>query len=194
MGYTHYWYRKAVIEQGVYSAIVADFKQMLPRLAEMGVKLGDGWGRGEAVVNDEEVSFNGLVNCGHPENASLVIPWPSSKAGGIGTAATAVAGSWFEGSVIDARCCDGDCSYETFDFPRETTYPDWASPEKDGLYFNFCKTAFRPYDLAVIVFLIIAKHHLKDEFRVASDGSDNHWFDGKLLCQMELGYGQDFQF
>lgn len=65
------------------------------------------------------------------------------------------------------------------------------TPE-NNLYFDFCKTAFRPYDLAVISFLIIAKHYLKNNIEVSSDGEDCHWFDGKMLCQMILGYGLEY--
>jgi len=46
--------------------------------------------------------------------------------------------------------------------------------------------------LAVISFLIIAKHYLKDKIKVSSDGEDQHWFDGKMLCQMILGFGLEY--
>ena len=71
--------------------------------------------------------------------------------------------------------------------------PEWDTPKENGLYFDCCKTAFRPYDLVVISFLIIAKHHLGDKFIVRSDGEDGHWFDGKFICQSELGYGLNYE-
>lgn len=45
----------------------------------------------------------------------------------------------------------------------------------------------------MISFLIIAKRHLKENIRVSSDGEDQHWFDGKMLCQIILGYGLEYQ-
>jgi len=69
---------------------------------------------------------------------------------------------------------------------------EWNKPNEKNLYFECCKTAFRPYDLAVISFLIIAKHYLKNNIIVSSDGEDCHWFDGKMLCQMILGYGLEY--
>ena len=69
---------------------------------------------------------------------------------------------------------------------------NWQNPN-NGLYSEFCKTAFKPYDLAVITFLIIAKHHMEDRLMVSSDGTDEHWSDGKQLCQNILGYGMEFK-
>jgi len=63
-----------------------------------------------------------------------------------------------------------------------------------GLYFQCCKTAYKPYDLAVIICLIIAKHHLGKDLLVSSDGELSHWQDGMLICQKILGYGLDFSF
>jgi hypothetical protein len=38
----------------------------------------------------------------------------------------------------------------------------------------------------------VAKHYLGDDIRVNTDGEDAHWFDGKVLCQAELGYGMEY--
>jgi len=58
--------------------------------------------------------------------------------------------------------------------------------------FSFCKTAMKPYDVAVTSLLIIVKHYLKDGITVTSDGDIQDWADGKSLCQNTLGYGKDF--
>jgi hypothetical protein len=72
-------------------------------------------------------------------------------------------------------------------------FTDSESPTtQNGLYFDFCKTAFRPYDMAVTACLVIAKHYLQDRIVVRSDGDDDQWQDAKWLCQIELGYGLDF--
>ena len=161
------------------------------------MKLGNGLGEGKPVINNSEVIFNGLRDCGHPKNPSIVIPWPAAtvKPGVAPNPCQAVVGSWFAGVVLNQRVCNGDCSYETFYFPR--VLPDTYEPCRDqrhaGKYFQFCKTAFRPYDLAVTAFLVIAKHHLAGRILVESDGTIMHWMDAVKLCQNVLGYGLDFE-
>ena len=89
-----------------------------------------------------------------------------------------VSGAWFAGLKLKHRSCGGDCSHETFSLPVEMKKQDWQEPigkishydqhgkpvyndpQEIGLYFNCCKTAYKPYDLAVIICLIIAKYHL----------------------------------
>jgi hypothetical protein len=122
-----------------------------------------------------------------------------------------VSGTWFAGLKLRQRTCGGDCSHETFDLPLEIEKDDWHEPigeishynqngspvyndkKEVGLYFEFCKTAYKPYDLTVIICLIIAKHYLKEQIIVSSDGTLDNWKDGMLLCQKILGYGLDFR-
>ena len=66
------------------------------------------------------------------------------------------------------RTCNGDCSYESFWFER-TMSMDQA--DENGISGGTCKTAFRPYDLAVTAFLLIAHHHLGLAMVVHSDGA-----------------------
>ena len=123
-----------------------------------------------------------------------------------------VSGRWFAGLKLKHRSCGGDCSHETFGLPLEMERQGWQkpigkishydqydkpiynAPKEIGLYFNCCKTAYKPYDLAVIICLIIAKHHLSKEILVSSDGTLENWKDGMLICQKILGYGLDFTF
>ena len=65
---------------------------------------------------------------------------------------------------------------------------------RDGKIFCFCKTQYRPYDLDVIAFLIIARKHLGDHILVSSDGDDEQWAPARELCQTHLGYGNEFRF
>ncbi|PYE49304.1 hypothetical protein HUB98_03785 [Paenibacillus barcinonensis] len=60
MGYTHYWYRIREIELDVYFKILTDFKRLLPVLTEEGVRLAGSGGKGDPVINDEHVLFNGV--------------------------------------------------------------------------------------------------------------------------------------
>lgn len=98
---------------------------------------------------------------------------------------------WFNGSKNCGH--NGDCSYETFYFPRVLEPLEWERPDEQGLYFCFCKTAFRPYDLAVTAFLVIADHYLGDQIVISSDGEQQHWFDAMLLCAEHFGYGLSFR-
>jgi len=71
---------------------------------------------------------------------------------------------------------------------------DWKTPKESGLYREYCKTAFRPYDLAVNAFLVIAKHYLGENLKVGSDGKVEHWIDAVQICQNAFGYGlEDFK-
>jgi len=193
MGFSHYWYREKEIEISVMKQIVDDFKKVVVIMSKY-VDLAGGDGQGEPVITYNEICFNGREKCGHP-NVDLGITWPSEDAGGIANPfkEDVKKGTWFAGAQLQKRTCGGDCSHETMMFERIMTLQDWDEPKDNGLYFNFCKTAFKPYDLAVISLLIIAKHYLKDKIKVRSDGEDEQWFDGKMLCQEELGYGLDFK-
>jgi len=91
------------------------------------------------------------------------------------------------------RSCNGDCSYESFDLPRVAEFSQRQEPDELGRFLAFCKTAYRPYDLAVQVCLVIAAHHLEAAIVVSSDGSMEDWQDAIALCQQLLGYGGDFQ-
>lgn len=163
-------------------------------IKDYGVVLAGPMGTGEPEFAPSRVAFNGPVNCGHPENSSIVIPWPSEDATGVATEGEdAVEGQWFAGATLNARICNGSCDYETFAIDRVFQPEKWQEPDENGLYFDCCKTAFRPYDLAVTAVLLIARHHLGDAFQVSSDGSDKQWFDTKLLCYSRLGFGTEYR-
>lgn len=196
MGYTHYWYRPLQIPQSAMQAIADDFNKIILALDDTGVKLAGGLGRGLPTITAEEIWFNGSEDCGHPKNAKIVIPWPAKGAGGVNHGEP-VAGNWFAGTTLATRTCDGDCSYETVWFPADMakekgTYISESDTHK-GLYFACCKTAFRPYDVAVTALLLIAKHYLGDGIIVSSDGEDEFWLDAKVLCYAHLGYGPEYQ-
>ena len=195
MGYTHYWYREREITPELYDKIVEDFKSLLPTFKVLDVKLGDGLGENSPVLDTENVFFNGLSKCGHKANASIVIPWPADKTkfGSAPSSDQALVGSWFAGALLDQRTCNGDCSYETFALPRVFSTDGYFSQNDEGRYFAFCKTAFRPYDLAVTTFLVIAKHYLGDKIDVSSDGEMQHWIDAVMMCETAFGYGNDFR-
>ncbi|HOW87327.1 MAG TPA: hypothetical protein PKV84_01550 [Candidatus Omnitrophota bacterium] len=203
MGYTHYWYRKdKAIEEKVFERIASDFKKLLPVFEKLGITLAGDNGSGEPVIDKTEISFNGLEKCGHPASYELGIAWPSQNAAGIANPwrEDVQNGSWFGGATIDKRTCSGDCSHETCWFPRvlpedrRTRFDSHPTEENGaGWQFNFCKTAYKPYDLAVTAFLVIAKHHLKEKISVHSDGETQHWADARILCEQTLGFGIGFE-
>jgi hypothetical protein len=210
MGYTHSWKCIPEIDEARFSALVEDFRKVAAVLPSLNVVLTGPLGRDEPTLASDVVAFNGPRHCGH-ERRNLAIPWPAGDARGVGLAHikgpvqkfrdevmyvitgqtqlvaandSDVAGTWFAGLLLKTRTCDGDCSHETFEFPRVTSYDSTTS---------CCKTAFKPYDLAATAFLVIAKHHLGADVRVFSDGTLEHWKDAMLLCQDVLGWGNDFQ-
>jgi len=130
-----------------------------------------------------------------------------------------VSGSWFAGAQLSTRVCGGDCSHETFSLSQKlettitrydgSTYEEEPSGEfsnytnldgsKDqtpknevGKYFQFTKTAYKPYDLAVTACLVIAKHHLGEQITIHSDGEMDNWHEAINLCHHFLGYGRGF--
>jgi len=187
MGYCHYWERHREIDQASFSALVSDFRRCVPALDDMGVRLAGPLGAGLPEIGLEEVAFNGLQDCGHGKNEDICIPFPAVDASGVGSSTSAVVKPYFIGVEIKHRTCDGRCDYETFTFERIASLSAKSEPDEDW-YFDSCKTAFRPYDLAVQCFLPIAKHHLHAQIRVYSGGTDFHWNDARLVCYLHLGY------
>lgn len=53
----------------------------------------------------------------------------------------------------------------------------------DGDEFNFCKTAQKPYDIAVTASLILAKKIFGKAITVSSDGAWTDWESGQLLYE-----------
>ena len=53
----------------------------------------------------------------------------------------------------------------------------------DGVDFNFCKTAQKPYDTAVTASLILAKKIFGANIKISSDGDWSEWESGQLLYE-----------
>lgn len=184
MGYTHYWDRPQVIAASTFRAITEDFQRVLSALEAADSPLANAYGLEEPEFTAGYIRFNGVRHCGHLPNPEVRIPWPGNGALGIGSNVGITSGT------LPFRTCNGDCSYESVWFDR---CMDDDEVDENGLCGGFCKTAFRPYDLAVTVFLLICKHHLGDLFRVSTDGEAKQWEDAQRLCQAELGYCLSFE-
>jgi hypothetical protein len=89
----------------------------------------------------------------------------------------------------------GNDGHETFMVQRvyKPSYPE-KRPTAGGLWFDFCKTARKPYDAAVCVCLIVLRHHFGEKFIVSTDGDDEEegWPVARQVCQQVLGFGIDF--
>ena len=72
-------------------------------------------------------------------------------------------------------CFNGDAS---MDYDHETCY---LSMDNKG--FNFCKTARKPYDVAVCITLICFKHFFGDLFEYSSDGNIEDGEEGWKLAR-----------
>jgi len=191
MGYTHYWRREQELDPAAFTGFAADFSKVYEASKDR-IPLAGGLGEGLPSITADEVIFNGVEDCGHTVR-DLGVAWPADEAGGVDTSgADVTAGNWFAGAKLSARTCDGRCSHETFWFPRVMEMEPYDKPDECGRYFQFCKTAFKPYDVLVTATLIIAKHRFGDAIQVSSDGDQKDWFDGQMLCQSVLGYGLSY--
>jgi hypothetical protein len=85
-----------------------------------------------------------------------------------------------------------DDGHETFYFDRIATRVGAA--DNDGKCFDFCKTARKSYDKAVVACLVLAKLIFQEDIRVSSDGDLNDWQEGKALAQKYLGSELDFTY
>jgi hypothetical protein len=93
-----------------------------------------------------------------------------------------------------------DQYHETFSFPLVYEKYEHEIP-KDGKYFEFCKTARKPYDLVVCVILLIIKRHLNRTIRVSSDGFTDYdssglegtWPEAVKFVEKHFGYKAKFQ-
>jgi hypothetical protein len=73
----------------------------------------------------------------------------------------------------------GENGHEPFVFP-------YVFPDHDS--FNFCKTAWKPYDEVVTACLIVARDHFPDSvLEISSDGSWSDWSRGASLYSSVFG-------
>ena len=196
MGFTHMWYTQKTINEKKFNIITHDVLKILPTIKKLGIPIAGPNGINEPIINDEQIVLNGKKNCGHTQQ-NIIMPWPTSDAKGVGNLnynrSTTDHHSW-PGTVLHSRICNGSCMYEPFILNR--IHPKRPSTMDKGTvnqlpYFSSCKTGFRPYDIIVMVILIIAKHHLRDMISIKTDGLIDHWSDGIILTKHFLQYELD---
>lgn len=209
MGYTHYFYRPQKLgTQKKWNAFVEDVKKIF-NYAEnsLGIKLANGFGEPNSSpeANQKHISFNGSEE--QPAGKwttteQITIPWPSPTASLTEPSDMPfekTEGHWFAGSLVSQRVAPinhntglGSGSYETLFIERVKELQSYDEADENGLYFDCCKTAYRPYDLVVTAVLIALKHHFP-KVKLSSDGEEKDWLDARFLCNNLLGYGMDLE-
>ncbi len=190
MGYDHYWRREGEIDKNLFERIVFDFERLILPLEDGGVRLAGFDGSGFPDIGQSGIVFNGVEKCGHPSNPDIYIPFPCDMASGIGNSFDAIHSSNPLFVKLRHRTCSGKCCCESFNLPRALARTK-RKPDEEGRYFFCCKTAFKPYDLAVQCALLICKHRLGERIAISSGGSDFHWNDPRRFCFAHLGYPLD---
>ena len=80
----------------------------------------------------------------------------------------------------------GNEGHETFYIHKHFSshYPQF---DDSGKAYAFCKTAYKPYDVAVCACLIIFKYWFPNNIDVASDGNIEDWKNGLDVVRDILG-------
>jgi hypothetical protein len=144
MGYTHYWYRPEELAQDRYRLLAADIRSMLSRLPEHSTSAG-------SYYADSPLIIRGANGKGMPE----------------------ITDTWIAFNGNDEQ--GQHLGHETMFFPRIYIPEAWEGPyAEQGMYFQFCKTARKPYDLLVCATLLAAKFHFP-MIGVYIDGDSQDW-------------------
>jgi len=87
---------------------------------------------------------------------------------------------------IDLEVDSSPANYVSFNGPNELGHESFIF-EKTLEEFNFCKTAGKPYDMAVVAVLIHAKKIFGDDITIKSDGNWDDWEGGRFLYETTFG-------
>ena len=74
----------------------------------------------------------------------------------------------------------------------KTLLDDEDPTAKQFPHFSSCKTSFKPYDIVVMMVLIIIRHHLKNNVYIKSDGDINNWNDAISIIKYFFDYEDEF--
>lgn len=84
-------------------------------------------------------------------------------------------------TVVEGR----DLAHETFYWEGIPSISEWHKDQPST--FDFCKTAYKPYDAVVTAILIRAKHIYGQCVSVSSDGDWQEWQTGRELYERVFG-------
>ncbi|MEM7625887.1 MAG: hypothetical protein AAF333_09675 [Planctomycetota bacterium] len=161
MGYTHYWYRVPNLDPARFRVWVRDVRWLHDQLPEFTTTAGGHF-------KDRRLSIHGPDGRGKPVLNSTLIAFNGRNGG---------------------KSSLNDLDHETFYVPRRLKPMPHHTADDCGRYFEFCKTARKPYDLLVTAALIALKHHFPD-VNVVSDGDASDWQEGLELSRHVLNYGE----
>jgi hypothetical protein len=86
----------------------------------------------------------------------------------------------------EAFTSDGrDLAHESFYWAGIPTQSEWRKDDPD--FFEFCKTAYKPYDAVVTAILIRAKSIYGSCVRISSDGEWHEWQAGRDMYEAIFG-------
>jgi len=78
-----------------------------------------------------------------------------------------------------------DLAHETFYWEGIPTISEWRKDDPNT--FDFCKTAYKPYDVVVTAILIRAKQIYGSCVKISSDGDWHEWQAGRELYERVFG-------
>ena len=173
MGYTHYYRVSAEYAQVDWNLLVKDFTEVL------------GWKTSEVVYDEDHIESP-------PEDCiyirDLLEEHPDSSQ------CLKVDGREI---IFNGREKNNEC-HETFylkrklsqkDLEYHSQFPREGDPNK---YFEFTKTARKPYDIVACCCLLLARKHLGDKIQVTSDGDIEEWKTSIDLIEKKFGYKTSF--
>ena len=191
MGYTHYYYVSSYYKQETWNALLKDVKKLLvlpiPKVWAVGDtppyeyeyfdinNLGDlinskevtDGNQGHYNIDETEISFNGVGELAH-EQFKLYQRMPPDV---------------FERHEEFAK---RNIISQSTDVDLKINKP--TSNRMLHPYFEFTKTARKPYDIVVQCCLILAKKHLDKGIAISSDGGPYDWTDAVNIIEKNFGY------
>ncbi len=178
MGYTHYFDRPSEIKH--FGSIALAVKICCQEVRALGIDIVGGHGEpdSEPEFSFDRIWFNGSSNQKRGDwtaDGQFGITWPSDKNKAIPEGNTLVTGQWFGGAELEKRIApNGDGSHETLHISRIYEIEEWSEQDEVGNYFDFCKTAYKPYDILVMCAYLITTAY-DDRCVIHSDGVAIEW-------------------
>lgn len=163
MGYTHYWTQKKTIKSADWIEIQAACIRIIAAAVQSGVRIAGADGTGSPLLNTETISFNGdgKEDCSYSYTSS------------------------FDGTL---RRVEQFGAHESFWLDRKLQRDENERSPNNGklIKWTFCKTARKPYDVAVTAIGCCLESIWPNYFEFTSDGHLNDWQAGLALARQAL--------
>lgn len=155
MGYTHYWTQKKNITALDWQDMQAAFVRILAQAKGEGLRICGPDGTGAPEFGSESLAFNG------DESEECSYSYTSI----------------FDGQE---RRIEQDGAHETFFISRKRE--KYTAPYDKEWRYTFCKTAEKPYDMAVTAIGCYLETFWPSHFEFSSDGKPDDWRAGLTLA------------